>query len=66
MKMKLYIEKQLDRQYLDLLEPYNDVVCNEVDELHALPTAMNWSPGSTESMSLFVELPVSTNKSSIN
>lgn len=48
MKMKLYIEKQLDRQYLDQLEPYYDVVCNEVDELHALPTGnelVSWLNG---------------------
>lgn len=37
MKMKLYIEKKLDKLYLDQLEPYYDIVCHEVKETEAPP-----------------------------
>ncbi len=37
MKMKLYIEKKLDQQYLDQLEPYYDIVCHEVQETETPP-----------------------------
>ena len=48
MKMKLYIEKQLEQEYLDQLEPYYDIVCNEVDDLNTLPTGdtlVHWKNG---------------------
>ena len=48
MKMKLYIEKQLEQEYLDQLAPYYDIVCNEVDDLNTLPTGdtlVHWLNG---------------------
>ena len=37
MKMKIYVEKKLDRIYLDQLEEYYDVVYNEVKDIKSMP-----------------------------